>query len=212
VKPSHPVSTMLRALTFVGAAACTKPAPPSPALDAAPIGSAAAAPVNGSALVTTACLSCHTEEMLAQQRLPKEKWASTVKKMTGWGANLDPPDTDALVTYLSGRYGPDAAPWTPATIAAADATSALEAQGDGAYAGGDPANGAKLFASRCAACHGVDARGGIGVNLVERPLLYRADYVATTVRRGRGKMVPLPTTTDREVADIVAHLRTLRVP
>jgi cytochrome c oxidase cbb3-type subunit 3 len=211
VKPSHPVSGALLAVTLSGATACTKPAPPSPAIDAAPIGSAAA-PVDGGALVTTACLSCHTEEMLAQQRLPKEKWASTVKKMTGWGANLDPPDTDALVTYLSSRYGPDAAPWTPATIAAADATGALEAVADGAYAGGDPASGAKLFGSRCAACHGVDARGGIGVNLVERPLLYRADYVATTVRKGRGKMVPLPTTTDREVADIVAHLRTLRVP
>ena len=104
MKPSHPVSTMLRALTFVGAAACTKPAPPSPALDAAPIGSAAAAPVNGSALVTTACLSCHTEEMLAQQRLPKEKWASTVKKMTGWGAPLKPEDREAVLNYLSDKF------------------------------------------------------------------------------------------------------------
>ena len=51
------------------------------------------------------------------------------------------------------------------------------------------------------------------MNLVERPLLFRADYVATTVRTGRGKMVPLPTTTDRRGRrDILAHLRTLRVP
>jgi mono/diheme cytochrome c family protein len=205
------VSETFIAILLAGTMACTKSAPPSPAVDAAaPTGSTAAVPLDGATLVTTACRSCHTEEMLAQQRLSKEKWAATVKKMAGWGANLDPPDTDALVAYLVGKYGPDAGPWEPPTIAAAEAQSALEPQEDGAYAGGDPASGEKLFGSRCAACHGVNARGGIGVNLVERPLLYRADDVARTVRNGRGKMVPLPTTTDREVADILAHLRTLR--
>ena len=193
-----------------GATACSKPAPPSVSSEAASPSASAAATPDGAMLVITACLSCHTAEMLAQQRLPKEKWAATVKKMAGWGANLDPQDTDALVAYLSGKYGPDAGPWEPQTITASDARSALEPQEDGAYAGGDPASGEKLFGSRCAACHGVNARGGIGVNLVERPLLYRADYVAQTVRKGRGKMVPLPMTTDREVADLLAHLRTLR--
>jgi len=32
------------------------------------------------------------------------------------------------------------------------------------------------------------------------------------VRTGRGKMLPLASTTDRDIADILAHLRTLRVP
>ncbi len=210
--PSRPVCVVLLALPalLVLSAACSKPAPPAPASDAAPSGPVTAASPDGASLVTTACLSCHAAEMLAQQRLPKEKWAATVKKMVGWGANLDPAYSDALVAYLADEYGPDAGAWEPQAIAASDATGALAPRDDGPYAGGDPASGEKLFGARCAACHGVNARGGIGVNLVERPLLYRADYVAQTVRKGRGKMLPLPTTTDREVADLLAHLRTLR--
>jgi mono/diheme cytochrome c family protein len=214
VRLVRPASIALLA-AGLASVACTKPVPTSTSFGAdTAVASAsdAATPADGKALVTTACLSCHAEEMLAQQRLPREKWAATVKKMTGWGANLDPTDTDALVAYLAASYGPDAGPWQPPLVAAAAATSALEPLDDGPYAGGDPASGSKLFATRCAACHGVNARGGIGVNLVERPLLFRADYVATTVRMGRGKMVPLPTTTDHEVADILAHLRTLRAP
>jgi mono/diheme cytochrome c family protein len=203
----------LLAIVLAGASACTKPALPSPVPDASTqSASVVHANEDGRPIVKGACLSCHAEEMLAQQRLPKEKWAATVKKMSGWGANLDPSDTDALVAYLAASYGPDAGPWEPATISAADATEALEAQDDGAYAGGDAATGAKLFIERCAPCHGANARGAIGVNLVDRPLLYRADYVATTVRTGRGKMLPLASTTDRDIADILAHLRTLRVP
>jgi len=165
----------------------------------------------GKAIVETACLSCHTEDMLEQQRLPKEKWAATVKKMTGWGANLESTDTDALVTYLAASYGPDAGPWVPASISASAARHALDPLEDGAYAGGNVERGKTLFLDRCSACHGANARGAVGVNLVERPILYRAEEVATTIRQGRGKMAALPRTTDRDVADVLAHLRTLRV-
>jgi hypothetical protein len=47
------------------------------------------------------------------------------------------------------------------------------------------------------------------VLLIDRPILYRAADLAKTVRTGRGKMAPLPLT-DREIADVIAHLRTLR--
>jgi mono/diheme cytochrome c family protein len=211
------VSASLRAAASllaiaVGAIACTRPTPPPVVEDAAaPIRSSAPPATDGKALVTGACLSCHAEEMLAQQRLPKEKWAATVKKMAGWGANLEPTDTDALVAYLAASYGPDAGPWEPPPITAADAKNALEPLDDGAFAGGDAQSGRRLFVERCSSCHGLNARGAIGVNLVERPVLYRAPDVAATVRKGRGKMLPLATTTDREIADILAHLRTLRV-
>ncbi len=208
----------LRALLLAGAVACSRPAPaPSPVADAPkPSASASSAPPAvdvhaGKAIVEAACLSCHTEEMLAQQRLPKAKWAATVKKMAGWGANLESSDTDALVTYLAASYGPDAGPWVPVSVSATAARHAQDPQDDGVYAGGDAEKGKATFLARCSACHGANARGDIGVNLVERPILYRAEEVATTVRRGRGKMAALPRTTDREIGDILAHLRTLRV-
>jgi hypothetical protein len=47
------------------------------------------------------------------------------------------------------------------------------------------------------------------VILVDRPVLYRAADLAETVRRGRGKMPPIPMT-DAEVADVLAHLRRLK--
>jgi cytochrome c oxidase cbb3-type subunit 3 len=190
-----------------------RPTPaPSPAAQDAAATTQTPALRDAKPIIAGACLSCHTEEMLAQQRLPKEKWAATVKKMAGWGANLDPQDTETLVTYLADKYGPDAGPWEPDSITSADTKAALAPQDDGVFAGGVAETGKQLYVERCSACHGPDARGGLGVNLVERPLLYRAADVGGIVRRGRGKMTPLPNMTDREIADVLAHLRQLRLP
>lgn len=193
---------------LVAVAACKKEPPKehAAAADAAPAPPAK----DGRAIAAGACMSCHSEEMLAQQRLPREKWAATVKKMSGWGANLDPGDEGALVAWLAATYGPDAGPWEPARIGAAAATAEVAPAEDAAYANGDPERGKALFTERCAPCHGPDARGRIGTNLVERPVLYRPRTFAETVRRGRGKMTPIAAT-DREIADVVAHLRRLRV-
>ena len=64
---------------------------------------------------------------------------ATVKKMTGWGANLDPPDTEALVDV------PARATTSPVPARGSRANrrrgrrGALEPLDDGPYAGGDPA-------------------------------------------------------------------------
>jgi mono/diheme cytochrome c family protein len=210
---------LLVALTFavgvLGVACENKPAPPAPGRATADAGATTKgtpAVVDAKPIIAGACLSCHTEEMLAQQRLPKDKWAATVKKMAGWGANLDPLETETLVTYLAEKYGPDAGAWEPESISAADAKKALEPQEDGVFSGGTADTGKQLYVERCSACHGPDARGGLGVNLVERPILYRAADLGGIVRRGRGKMTPLPNMTDREIADVLAHLRSLRLP
>ena len=60
----------------------------------------------GRALVKNACLSCHSEEMLAQQRLTPAQWTKIVTKMVGWGANLEPKDTAPLIAWLAATYGP----------------------------------------------------------------------------------------------------------
>ncbi|MFO0662878.1 MAG: c-type cytochrome [Polyangiaceae bacterium] len=186
--------------------------PPAPAATDASVDKEALNDAEGKRIVRGACLSCHSEELLAQQRLPKAKWEATVKKMIGWGANVDATETEPLVAYLSRMYGPDAGAWEPEPILASDAVKRLEPQSDGVFAGGSAETGKGLYAERCSGCHGADARGSIGLDLVERPVLYRASDVAANIRMGRGKMAPVPRMTDREIADVLAYLRTLRLP
>jgi cytochrome c oxidase cbb3-type subunit 3 len=212
------------ALAALAALACSRPdgaaadAGARASFDAGVATTADAAPrssgATGPQLVTQACLACHSEEILAQQRLPRDRWGAEVKKMVGWGAAVSPGDVDVLADHLAALYGPDAGAWEPRMIAGGRARAALEPEDDGPLAHGDAAHGNVLFAERCASCHGTEARGlpALGVNLVERPVLGRAAVVLATVRGGRGLMPPMPTTTEEDARDLVAHLRTLRVP
>jgi mono/diheme cytochrome c family protein len=192
--------------------ACRSPSP-SAVVDAGAVAVADAAPpvdpvAHGKELVRLDCLSCHTEQLLEQQRLTPKQWAAVVKKMTGWGAPVEPETTEALVAYLAASYGPDAGAYAPPALAFAQAPLALAPTPDGPFANGDATRGAALYRDRCSACHGPDARGQLGIALVSRPILYRAADVAEMVRRGRGRMTPLEAT-DGEIADVLAHLRTL---
>jgi mono/diheme cytochrome c family protein len=158
-------------------------------------------------LVKNDCLACHTVQMLEEQRLTPKQWGAVVKKMVGWGAPVDPATSDLLVAYLADHYGPDAGAYDPPLLAPAEATLALAPEEDGPLAGGEPARGATLYRDRCAACHGAEARGQLGVALVDRPLLYRAASFAAVIRKGKGRMDPAPDTSDGEIADLLAHLR-----
>jgi mono/diheme cytochrome c family protein len=178
------------------------------ASDAAPAVPAFVRPVaDGKQLVADDCLMCHREEMLRQQRLTVEQWAKVVKKMSGWGAPIEPDDAPSLVAYLAARYGPDAGPFVPSRVTSEQAVAELAPLDDGPFAGGDAARGGALFASTCSSCHGPAARGQVGVNLVDRPILRRASDVAAMVRGGRGRMLAMPRTTDAEIADLLAYLR-----
>jgi mono/diheme cytochrome c family protein len=163
----------------------------------------------GQALVKGACLSCHSEEMLAQQRLTEAQWTKTVTKMVGWGANLEPKDTAPLTAWLAATYGPDAGPYVAAPIDVDAAAAEIAPLPDGPYAGGDAERGRAIYTDKCSGCHGPEARGHIGVLLVDRPFLYRARGFAETVRHGRGKMAPIAMG-DAEIADVLAHLRRLK--
>ena len=166
---------------------------------------------DGHAIMVAGCLSCHSEHMLAQQRLTQAQWSKVVIKMVGWGANVEPTEVTPLVAYLSSSYGPEAGTYEPETLTAAEASAELGATGDAPFPAGDAARGRALFVDKCSGCHGAEARGHIGVALVDRPFLYRSADFARTVRRGRGKMLPLPLS-DAEIGDVLAHLRSLRNP
>jgi len=73
------------------------------------------------------------------------------------------------------------------------------------------ADGAELYSRHCAACHGEDGRGGIGVPLALPSFQATVDdeYLRRTIRLGRpGRVMPAFTQlSDAEVDAIVAHLR-----
>jgi sulfite oxidase len=53
-----------------------------------------------------ACLTCHDEHMMKQQRLTREQWDREIGKMTGWGAKLDPAQRTGILDYLAALYKP----------------------------------------------------------------------------------------------------------
>jgi DMSO/TMAO reductase YedYZ molybdopterin-dependent catalytic subunit len=54
----------------------------------------------------TACLICHDEAMMVQQRLTPAQWDREINKMVGWGAPLEPGDREAILKYLSTQFHP----------------------------------------------------------------------------------------------------------
>lgn len=72
-------------------------------------------------------------------------------------------------------------------------------------------DGARLYAQHCAACHGADGKGGVGVPLALPGFLATAhdDYLKQTIRAGRpGRVMPaFQQLSEAEVNAIVAHVR-----
>lgn len=72
-------------------------------------------------------------------------------------------------------------------------------------------DGAALYERNCAACHGEDGRGGVGVPLALPDFLSHVsdDYLFKTIRLGRpGRVMPAHRDlTDAEVGAIVGHIR-----
>jgi cytochrome c oxidase cbb3-type subunit 3 len=72
-------------------------------------------------------------------------------------------------------------------------------------------DGANLYSRHCAACHGLDGSGGVGVPLALPAFLDSVpdDYLIKTIRNGRpGRVMPAFTTlTDAQVRAIVQHIR-----
>ena len=71
--------------------------------------------------------------------------------------------------------------------------------------------GSRLFSMHCAACHGDEGSGGVGVPLALSDFLNTAsdDYIHTTIRLGRPGRVMPPFTelTEHQVRSIVTHIR-----
>jgi sulfite oxidase len=52
-----------------------------------------------------ACLACHDEDVIRQQRLSRAQWDREIQKMTDWGARMRDEDRERFLDYLSSNYG-----------------------------------------------------------------------------------------------------------
>ena len=64
-------------------------------------------PGDGKAIADSACLACHSSDLVRQQRLNEKQWTASVTKMVGWGAEVPDSRKDALIAYLVKNFGPD---------------------------------------------------------------------------------------------------------
>ena len=51
------------------------------------------------------CMTCHTNDVVEQQRLNRGQWEKEVEKMTRWGAQVKAEDKNRLVGFLTSRWG-----------------------------------------------------------------------------------------------------------
>ncbi len=72
-----------------------------PAADAVPASSAT--PPDA---YKAACIGCHDDHMMRQQRMTRAQWEKEMDKMTGWGADVKAADRTAIVDYLSSQFKP----------------------------------------------------------------------------------------------------------
>ena len=214
---------MKRLLLLAGLAGCaTPPAPvvPPPVAVIAPVTAPApavvvAAPVDAGPPPLTAqevqdalslnCQSCHSLAYIEQQRLTAGQWTATLTKMRGWGALLEESQVAPLSLALAATRGPTAA----LPVFETRDLPAFTVEAEPARTPALVEKGKALFLARCMVCHGPDAHGSIGVNLVDRPIQQEPTRFAQFVKSGRGRMPPHADLGPRQFKELLAFLRSL---
>lgn len=148
-------------------------------------------------------------------------------------ATLTDADVAAVVAYVRGLQDPRRLPELPALVVATSKPTETEKQQALAQAGGDVelaeilANGAKIYARTCSACHGGDAKGlpNLGKDLTASEFVGKNDDDALLafLKKGRQPGEPGNTTgvamppkggnpalSDDDLLDAITHLRSLR--
>jgi len=162
------------------------------------------------ALIIARCAVCHSQDLIVQQRLPRERWEATVEKMTRWGAEISNDEADLLMRYLSVRYHPGAPDHLPPLDSELRKAEPLtqEPVAEGPLTG-VATRGAGVFEHNCQACHGAGAVGGMGPKLVKNPILKHEESFWETMVHGRGSMPAWGAVlSHQDIADIYAWLLT----
>jgi mono/diheme cytochrome c family protein len=162
------------------------------------------------------CLICHTEDIIAGQRLTPAQWKAEVDKMVTWGAPLPKEATAPLVEYLAKRYSDREPPPVPvrATLKEVDSLEVPSGRSESAPVSGDLARGERLYAANCATCHGPAALGGdLGPSLVRKVILDHPREYDQIINQGLRRMPGFRLIMNpKDQADVLAWLRRRTYP
>jgi DMSO/TMAO reductase YedYZ molybdopterin-dependent catalytic subunit/mono/diheme cytochrome c family protein len=120
----------------------------------------------GIELVTQHCLTCHSQEIIEQQKLTKSDWATVIKKMADYGLNIDSETVDTMASALAQRN--TNLDLTGSEDLIVDMSAQPELILPQKSKAGHATRGKKIFSNYCAACHGVDGLGKNGPRLKGR--------------------------------------------
>lgn len=140
--------------------------------------------------ITLHCNTCHSSDMIQQQRLNLTQWQAEVQKMVGWGSSLPKDYVNLMGEHLNRLYPADVAREVPmvdpATLLAENAPRDTAAVTDAEL---NNANAALMYKEQCANCHGDQGQGAeLGIRLTTRPMLVHPDAFEQIVNKGRGIM------------------------
>ncbi|MHB1558195.1 MAG: c-type cytochrome [Isosphaeraceae bacterium] len=162
------------------------------------------------------CLICHTEDMIAGQRLTAALWKAEVDKMITWGSPLPKEAAAPLVEYLARKFSDREPSHAPArsTLSAVDSLETGARAGETRPPAGDPGHGEKLYVRDCATCHGPAALGGdLGPSLVGKAILSHPREYDRILDQGLRRMPGFRLTMNaRDRADVLAWLRSRTYP
>jgi mono/diheme cytochrome c family protein len=157
------------------------------------------------ALVRQHCLTCHSAEIIGQQKLNKDSWRAVVKKMADYGLILDASTSEVIAMTLADgafRQKPGDDRQQIFDLAAQPDLLTVPPQKEGLAK-----SGRVLFLSHCAACHGADALGETAPRLRGR-VISRALFFST-VKHGRRQMPPFESRLNtKDMENILAWLAT----
>ena len=190
----------------IALAGCSKnPPPPAPThVDAAVVDSKEIADRS----IQTNCGVCHTLDMIRSQRLTRTQWEKELKKMTGWGAQIPPEEMPLMLDRLVEEQSVDSPPYAFASIAATDIPAMVASDPTPLPPDADVTRGRATYLGACQGCHGAVGKGGVGPNLLERPVLFRAQDFHKIVREGQKKMPGFASNLDAHaIDDLRAYLQ-----
>ena len=122
----------------------------------------------GGILAARHCQTCHSLGIAEGQRLTKEEWFKTVKKMTDYGLVLSDSDFEKIAAFYADKYPPGTPINDDHKVELGANPSLFVAPG--VMRLGNPKRGHTLFKSHCSACHGDKGEGKIGPVLRARAI------------------------------------------
>jgi DMSO/TMAO reductase YedYZ molybdopterin-dependent catalytic subunit/mono/diheme cytochrome c family protein len=122
----------------------------------------------GGTLAARHCQTCHSLGIAEGQRLSKQEWLKTAKKMSDYGLVLADADYEKIAAFYADKYPPGTPENDSKTVELSSNPSLFVAPS--VMRIGNSAKGQSIFKSHCAACHGNKGEGKVGPVLRARSI------------------------------------------